>query len=149
MTPKQHHFPVLFTSGAPRATSDKPRSKGRAKKNELSKNAGQKNDRPTVLFYRRRVLQGASKTKTPKLDQKKQSRQKTPDRLSLSLSLCGLMGYARRLWAWHSTLAPSAGCGVFLCELVSSDDPFVWCLCDPIFYFPPPFFLFPPKKISS
>jgi hypothetical protein len=129
------------------ATSDKPRSKkGRAKKNELSKNAGQKNDR---LFYFIAVgfFKGPLKQKPKNMDQKKQS-----DRLSLSLFLRVnglLMGYARRLWAWHSTLVPSAGCGVFLCELVSSDDPFVWCLCGPIFYFPTLFFLFPPKKISS
>jgi hypothetical protein len=26
--------------------------------------------------------------------------------------------------------APATGCGVFLYELVPSDNPFMWCLCD-------------------
>jgi hypothetical protein len=40
-------------------------------------------------------------------------------------------GYARRLWAWHPTWAPEAGCGISVCELVPSDGPLTsmsWCL---------------------
>jgi hypothetical protein len=43
----------------------------------------------------------------------------------------------RRLWAglWtcHRMWAPAAGCGVFLYQLVSSDDPFMWCLYETFF----------------
>jgi hypothetical protein len=41
--------------------------------------------------------------------------------------------YARRIWTFHRMRAPAAGCGVFLHELVPSDDPFVWCLCETFF----------------
>jgi hypothetical protein len=67
------------------------------------------------------------------------------------------MGYARRLWAWQPIscfLGTSSWLSVaaFLCELVPSDVPFIWCLFDNFFRasFQRHFFLFPPKnKLSS
>jgi hypothetical protein len=40
----------------------------------------------------------------------------------------------RRLWTCHRIWAPAAGCGVFLYELVPSDGPFIWCLCETNFF---------------
>ena len=62
--------------------------------------------------------------------------------------------YARRLWTCHRRWAPAAGCGVFLCELVPSGDPFICCLCETFFFlrnfFLQRIFLFPPEnKLSS
>jgi hypothetical protein len=37
--------------------------------------------------------------------------------------------------ACHRLWSTAAGCVVFLFELVPSDDPFIWRLCDPIFLF--------------
>jgi hypothetical protein len=60
--------------------------------------------------------------------------------------------------ATASRRSPAAGSGFFLYELVPSDDPFIWCLCETILFpaaicfccFQRPFFLFhPKKKVSS
>jgi hypothetical protein len=52
------------------------------------------------------------------------------------------------LWTCHRMWAPAAGDGVFLYELVPSDDTFMWCLCETFFlrtfFFPPP-----KNKLSS
>jgi hypothetical protein len=60
--------------------------------------------------------------------------------------------YARRLWTCHRRWAPAAGCGVFLCELVPSGDPFVCCLCETFFLceilFSNGFFIFSEKQIK-
>jgi hypothetical protein len=51
--------------------------------------------------------------------------------------------------------APAAGCGVFLYELVPSDDRFMWCLyetfffADFILFFPTDFFFFLPSNILN
>jgi hypothetical protein len=42
--------------------------------------------------------------------------------------------FLRRLWTCHRTWAPAAGCGVFIYELVPSDNPFMWCLCETIVF---------------
>jgi hypothetical protein len=49
-----------------------------------------------------------------------------------------------RMWA------PAAGPGVFLCELVPSDDPFRWCFCETLFcgHFVSQRTFFPPKIIA-
>ena len=54
-----------------------------------------------------------------------------------------------RLWTCHRMWAPAAGCGVFLYELVPSDDPFMWCLCETFFcghFFFPTDFFFPSEQ---
>jgi hypothetical protein len=53
--------------------------------------------------------------------------------------------------AYGITWAPAAGCGVFLYELVPSDDPFIWCLCETTFccghfFFQRTFFFIPSEK---
>jgi hypothetical protein len=40
--------------------------------------------------------------------------------------------HARRLWTCHRMLSLAAGCAAFHYELVPSDDPFIWCLCETI-----------------
>jgi hypothetical protein len=44
------------------------------------------------------------------------------------------LGPLRRPWTCHRMLAPAAGGGNFLYELVPSDDPFLWCLCETILF---------------
>jgi hypothetical protein len=68
-------------------------------------------------------VQGASPKKKSKT---------TTDRLSFlvfffNVPLASAVG---RLRTCHRMRAPAAGCGGFLYELVPSDDPFMWCLCD-------------------
>jgi hypothetical protein len=48
--------------------------------------------------------------------------------LSIFFFVLRVKPYARRLWTCHRMLAPAAGCGVLLYELVLSDCPFIWCL---------------------
>jgi hypothetical protein len=106
--------------------------------------------------------QGASKKKPKNKDQKtkKQLRQKNNDRLFLFFLPGGLlykqgpptylffgglilpMIYARRLRAWHPTWTLSASCGVFLCELVPSDAPFIYGISATPFLGPFSFFFF-------
>jgi hypothetical protein len=65
------------------------------------------------------------KKKTKKTRAKKKSRQKATDRLSFCVCFLLARRHARRLWTCHRMWAPAAGCGVFLYELVPSDDPFM------------------------
>jgi hypothetical protein len=83
-----------------------------------------------------RFFRGASKTKTKKHE--KESGEKRPTDFSFFFFLFFLGApfkrHARRLWTCHCRWAPAAGCGVFLCELVPSGDPFICCLCKTFFF---------------
>jgi hypothetical protein len=79
------------------------------------------------------------------------------------LFFAGVKRYARRLWtscpptSYHRMWWSAAGSGVFLYELVPSDDPFIWYLCETIlfsvivsFFLSNRHFFFHPKnKLSS
>jgi hypothetical protein len=70
----------------------------------------------------------------------------------------GVKRYARRLWtscpptSYHRMWWPAAGSGVFLYELVPSDDPFIWYLCETqkkwllLLFFSNRHFFFPSEK---
>ena len=100
--------------------------------------------------------EGPPKKKKKKTSTKKRIWRKATDRLFFLFFFLGapFKRYARRLWTCHRRWAPAAGCGVFLCELVPSGDPFICCLCETFFFlrnfFLQRIFLFPPKnKLSS
>jgi hypothetical protein len=99
--------------------------------------------------WRRWPWTRAPKKKAKKQGTKKQFTQKTTDRLFFPFFLkVPLESAVGRLWTCHRMWAPAAGCGVFLYELVPSDDLFMWCLCetfvfvDIILFFPTDFFFF-------
>jgi hypothetical protein len=86
------------------------------------------------------IAQGASKKKEKENKEQKNSLpKKQPTDFPVSwfffffkVPLASAVG---RLWTCHRMWAPATGCGVFLYELVPSDDPFMWCLCDTFFSF--------------
>ena len=91
---------------------------------------------------------GLQKKRKRKQGTKKQFTQKTTDRLSFFFFFLRTFFFFVPtdfffLWTCHRMWAPATGCGVFLYELVPSDDPFMWCLCDTFFFiFLRTFFIF-------
>jgi hypothetical protein len=98
-----------------------------------------KNTKKNVLQNNscRKVYPKSSRGLLKKKNTKKRIRRKATDRLLLLFCFLGapFKRYARRLWTCHRRLAPAAGCGVFLYELVPSGDPFICCLCETFFFF--------------
>jgi hypothetical protein len=103
--------------------------------------------------------QGASKKKEKENKGQKNNPKKQPTDFPsffffLKVPLASAVG---RLWTCHRMWAPAAGCGVFLYELVPSDDPLMWCLYETFFFggffifFQRTFFFFrlPSNKLSS
>jgi hypothetical protein len=72
------------------------------------------------------TYRGASKKKQKKTSTKKRIKNLAKsDRPTFFFLGAPFKRYARRLWTCHRRWAPAAGCGVFLCELVPSGDPFI------------------------
>ena len=98
--------------------------------------------------------EGPPKKRKRKQARKKESGEKRPtDFPSFFFLGAPFKRYARRLWTCHRRWAPAAGCGVFLCELVPSGDPFICCLCETffladIFYLTDIFFISSEKQIK-
>jgi hypothetical protein len=97
------------------------------------------------------VPRGLQKKRKRKQAREKKSGEKRPTDFSSFFFLgAPFRRYARRLWTCHRRWAPAAGCGVFLCELVPSGDPFIYAVFAKLFFwrnlFSPTDFLFPPKN---
>jgi hypothetical protein len=86
------------------------------------------------LYTDTRTGKGPQKKEKKKTRNKKTIPKKKPTDFPLFFLKVPLATAVGRLWTCHRMWAPAAGCGVFLCELVPSDDPFMWCLCETVFF---------------